>query len=277
MNYDIEKINTILSDFYHATGINMDLRREDFSFINNQSFWENRRYCKMIQQTERGRAACLHSDECLFRKSRESKGLAMLCCHGGLTDIAEPILYGEEILGYVIFGQLRSEGNFEKIRDYIASLGLSAAEMEEYYHQIPYYSSEQIKSIAHIAKILLKHILLENILQPHFDENIQRAIGYIDENLEQPLSVSEICKNANLSKSALYRGFQRALQSTVWEYIHQKRIERAAVLLRKTDLSIEELAQRLGYTGGSYFSKLFKKRMGCSPLQYKKRLKAQEK
>lgn len=201
----------------------------------------------------------------------------MLCCHGGLTDIAEPILYGEEILGYVIFGQLRSEGNFEKIRDYIASLGLSAAEMEEYYHQIPCYSSEQIKSIAHIAKILLKHILLENILQPHFDENIQRAIGYIDENLEQPLSVSEICKNANLSKSALYRGFQRALQSTVWEYIHQKRIERAAVLLHKTNLSIEELAQRLGYTGGSYFSKLFKKRMGCSPLQYKKRLKAQEK
>lgn len=276
IHYDIEKINQLLSDFYQATGINMDLRKADFSFINQKSFWETKCYCKAIQQTEKGRAACRFSDECLFKKSRESKGLEMQRCHGGLTDVAEPILYGDEILGYLIFGQIRTEGDFSEIRDYLASLGLDPEEMEQYYNEVAVFSPEKIRSLANIAKILMKHILLENILRPDFNENIQKAVQYIEENAEKEISIHALSQKANLSKSALYRGFHRSFGCTVGEYIHKRRIERAKGLLCRTDLSIEEIGQRVGYISGSYFSKIFKKEMGRSPLQYKKEKREQK-
>ena len=270
INYNIEKLNQILSDFYQATGINMDLRKADFSFINQKSFWETKGYCKEIQQTEKGRSACLHSDECLFKKSRESRALEMHPCHAGLTDIAVPILYHEEVIGYVIFGQIRTNDDFSKNRDYLISLGLNPQKMEEYYDDLTRYDEEKIKSVARVAEILVQHILLENMLRPNFDENIQKAALHIQENLEKNLSVQMLSKNTNLSKSALYRGFHRHFHCTVKEYIHQMRIEKAKELLRSTDLSIEEIGQRVGYESGSYFSKIFKKEQGVSPLRYKK-------
>ena len=51
----------------------MDLRKADFTFVNNQSFWETKCYCKEIHNTKEGMKACHYSDECLFKKSRESK------------------------------------------------------------------------------------------------------------------------------------------------------------------------------------------------------------
>lgn len=270
VNYNVQKINRLLSDFYNATGINMDLRKTDFSFVNNKSYWETKCYCKEIQNTSEGRKACMHSDECLFNKSRESKRLEALTCHAGLTDISIPILFNDEIIGYIIFGQIRTDCDFSKNTEYITSLGLDAKKMERYYYDITSFDTEKIQSMSSIAEILVKHILLENILKPDFDANIQKAVYYINNNLEKNLSIQNISKNANISKSVLYRRFHAYFNCTVSEYIHKKRIEKSVELLKNPDLSIEDIAQIIGYTSGSYYSKAFKKEKGISPLKYKK-------
>lgn len=270
VNYDVEKINKLLLDFYNATEINMDLRKVDFSFVNNQSYWESKCYCKEIQSTAKGRKACIHSDECLFQKSRESKKIEVITCHAGLTDISIPILFNEEIIGYIIFGQIRTDSDFSRNRKYITSLGLDAKKMEKYYHDIAVFDTEKIQSMSNIAEILVKHILLENILKPDFDENVQKAVYYIDNNLEKNLSIQDISKNANISKSVLYRRFHSCFNCTVSEYIHKKRIERSIELLKNSGSSVEDIAQMIGYTSGSYYSKIFKKEKGISPLKYKK-------
>ena len=273
VNYDVQKINKLLLDFYNATGINMDLRKSDFSFVNNQSYWESKCYCKEIQNTSKGKKACIYSDECLFNKSRESKQIEVLTCHAGLTDISVPILFNNEIIGYIIFGQIRTGSDFSKNKKYITSLGLNSQKMEKYYYEIASFDTEKIQSLSNIAEILVKHILLENILKPDFDENIQKAVYYINNNLEKELSIQDISKNVNTSKSVLYRRFHSCFNCTISEYIHKKRIERSIELLKNSDFSIEKIAQIVGYASGSYYSKMFKKEKGISPLKYKKQLK----
>ena len=269
INYDIQKINKILSDYYNATGVNMDIRKADFSFVNNQSFWETKCYCKEIQSTPKGKKACLKSDECLFNKSKESKKLEILTCHAGLTDISVPILFDEEVIGYIIFGQIRTNDDFSKYRQYITSLGLDADKMETFYHETNSFDETKIESLLNIAEILVKHILLENIMKPAFDENLQIALNYINSHLDENLTIQLIAKNTNISKSVLYRKFRVHFGCTISEYINKIRIQKASELLN-TDLSIEEIAQITGYSSGSYFSKMFKKEKGISPLKYKK-------
>ena len=253
VNYDIPKINQCLQDFYNATGINMNLLKDDFSFVGDHSYWEKKRYCKAIQGTDRGHKACRLSDAALLEKSRKSKKPEMHICHAGLMDCSIPILYGDEIIGYIIFGQIKTDTDFSKLKGYLSSLGLDEKEMERFYAEIPSFKEDVIRSVSNIAEMLVKHILLD----------------YINENLDADLNIQAISQNTNISKSALYRRFQSCFNCTVGEYINDKRIERAAGLLQAADLSIEEVAGLTGFSSGSYFCKMFKKKMGVSPFKFK--------
>jgi len=269
VNYDIPKINQCLQDFYYATGINMDLLKDDFSFVGEHSYWENKRYCKAIQSTKSGHTACRLSDKELLEKSRMSKKPEMHICHAGLMDCAIPILYGDEIIGYILFGQIKTDTDFSKFGGYLSSLGLDEKEMERFYEEISFFKESVITSISNIAEMLVKHILLENMLRPNFDESIQPALNYINENLDSDLSIQKISQNTNISKSALYRRFQSCFGCTVGEYINDKRIEKASGLLKTTDFSIEEVSGLAGFSSGSYFCKIFKRKMGVSPFKFK--------
>ena len=143
--------------------------------------------------------------------------------------------------------------------------------MDKYYRDISTFEPDKIQSISNIASMLAKHILLENMLKPDFDESIQKAVTFINENLSDDLSIRSISQNINVSKSVLYKRFHACFNCTVSEYINSKRIEKSLDLLLKTEYSIEEISQKVGFLSTSYFSRTFKKQMGISPLKYRKK------
>lgn len=271
VDYDISKINAVLQDFYNATGINIDLLKADFSYVsfNHRG---NESYCQTIRNTDAGQKACLLSDSCLLERCKKSKKPEMHICHAGLVDVAVPILYEDVIIGYIIFGQMKADTDFAAFQDYIEKLGLNAAQMHAYYREISFFDTGKIQSVSNIASMLVKHILLENMLKPAFDESMQKAVAYINEHLEDDLSIYTISQNINVSKSVLYKKFHACFQCTVSEYVNNRRIERSVELLASSDLSIEEIAQKTGFSSTSYYTKMFKKQKGLPPLKYKKSL-----
>lgn len=272
ISYDIEKINSTLEDFYKATDINMSLLKADFSFVGGRTHRENNRYCEAIQNTPKGKNECRFSDIRLLEKCRDTKKAQMHICHAGLIDAAAPILYNDVIIGYIIFGEMKADIPFPDYKEYISKLGLDTKEMEKIYNAIFAFNSEKIQSVSNIASMLAKHLLLENMLKPDFDENMQKAVAFINENLCDDLSIRNISKNINVSKSVLYRRFHTCFNCTVSEYINTRRVEKSIELLSRTDLSIEEISQKVGFASASYYSKIFKKEKGVSPLNYKKRI-----
>ena len=270
VNYDTQKINRILDDFFNATGINMDILKDDFSFVCTHSHREDRRYCRAILATTEGKKACMKSDSVLLNKCRKSQKPQMHICHAGLIDVAVPIVYNKEIIGYLIFGQIKTDTDFKGAGEYIRRLGLDEAEMNAYYNEIVSFDTAKIKSISTIAEILVKHILLENILVPNYDESMSRAVSYINDNLTEELSVQSVSKNANISKSSLYRRFHSTFGCTLNQYINKRRVENAVDLLVHSDLTVDEISRKVGFSGCSYFNKIFKKEKGISPFQFKK-------
>ena len=248
----------------------MDLLKSDFSSVGNYSYWEMKRYCKAVQSTDEGQKVCKMSDRRLLKKCRETKKVQMHICHAGLVDVAAPILYGDEIIGYIIFGQMRADTDFSMVAGYIENLGLERKKMEKLYSEISVFDTNHIESISNIAAMVAKHILLENMLTPDYDESIQAAVMYIDNNFDKNITIQEICKNSNLSKSVLYRRFRNCFDCTVNQYVNSKRIEKSVELLNKTGLSVDEISQKVGFLSGSYFSKAFKKEKGISPINYRK-------
>jgi AraC-like DNA-binding protein len=269
VNYDIEQIKKALHDFHISTGVAIDLLKEDFSPVvqNRLAFNE---YCSCIQSTKIGKAACKMSDEILLMRCRTSRKTEMHFCQAGLIDAASPIFYDDEIVGYIIFGQIRGDLEFSVLRDYIAELGLDQHLMENLYKENVFCDFGKVECLCNVAAMLINHILFKNMLKPNVDKSLQAALSYIDNNFTNELSILSISKATGISKSALYKKFHTSLGCTVSEYINKKRVKYAASLIQNTDLSMETIAHKAGFSNVSYFSRTFKKLRGIPPITFKK-------
>lgn len=96
------------------------------------------------------------------------------------------------------------------------------------------------------------------------------AIRYIHENYDENHHNSYYAKLCGLSESRFYYTFSNLLNMTPQTYLESLRIEAARNLLITTDISIKEVAEQVGYEDQLYFSRVFKKNIGVSPLNYRK-------
>ncbi len=98
---------------------------------------------------------------------------------------------------------------------------------------------------------------------------MDRAMTYINEHLDQPLALEEIAGHAGFSRTYFSTVFGELNGLTPWEYITIRRIERSCELLKSTDLSVIEVAERCGYSNLSNFNRMFLRMAGTSPSKYR--------
>jgi AraC-like DNA-binding protein/mannose-6-phosphate isomerase-like protein (cupin superfamily) len=102
-------------------------------------------------------------------------------------------------------------------------------------------------------------------------KNLRRAIDYIGENLSEPLTLSAIADVAYMSPTYFSSVFKRLNGISPWEYITIKRVEKAVEMLKSTDLSKLEIAERCGFSGASNFYKMFLRITGKRPTDFTKK------
>ena len=88
---------------------------------------------------------------------------------------------------------------------------------------------------------------------------LKRVQEFIDANLEEDLSLTELAEVADLSQFHFARAFRKSTGQTPQQYLMQQRIERAKQLLSKDDLPIVEISLRTGFKNQSHFTTLFRK------------------
>ncbi|KLU72252.1 MAG: hypothetical protein RHS_1879 [Robinsoniella sp. RHS] len=101
-------------------------------------------------------------------------------------------------------------------------------------------------------------------------QKVSEVASFITANYDSACSLAHIADHFYMSKSYLSRIFKEITGYTVNEYINVNRIQQARILLAETDLSITEIAERLGYESITYFEKIFRKHTETSPLKYRK-------
>ena len=99
---------------------------------------------------------------------------------------------------------------------------------------------------------------------------IKDAIIYIQQHYVESITLDDICNEVYRSKYHLCRNFKRAVGMTIMEYLLKTRIAAAQNLLRSSYASIGEISEQCGFSGISYFSQIFKKTVGITPIQYRK-------
>lgn len=111
------------------------------------------------------------------------------------------------------------------------------------------------------------------LVQIHFDKAyspiIQKVTAKIDADLASDLSLRAQAQDLGINASYLSGLFKKEVGINYSDYVNKKRIEYAGKLLKTTNFQVQNIAQRCGILDSNYFSKLFKKYMGLTPLKYR--------
>lgn len=102
------------------------------------------------------------------------------------------------------------------------------------------------------------------------DEEVARALKFIHENAHRLIKVNHVAEAALISRSALYSKFRKVLKSSIAAEIKRSRVEMVAKLLAETNLSIQQIANKLGYSEISNMSRCFLREKGIRPGAYRK-------
>lgn len=105
-------------------------------------------------------------------------------------------------------------------------------------------------------------------------QRAKQAMLYIEEHFMESVTLDDIASSILVSKSECCRCFKRATGLSPIEYLMKYRITEATKYMhRKTHESISEIAGAVGFNNTSYFNKIFKKFIGCTPTEYRQSLR----
>lgn len=124
--------------------------------------------------------------------------------------------------------------------------------------------------------LIIYHILCKSLCEKVCNDSINytkilyEAVNYIDENISRKITLSQITSSIGISPSALNKLFNNVLHVSPYNYIQEKRMEKAKIMLKKSDKSIYDICFDCGFSYLPNFTKAFIKYNNLTPSQYRK-------
>lgn len=102
-----------------------------------------------------------------------------------------------------------------------------------------------------------------------FSRHISQCLDYIYEHLHTKITVDTLAKHVALNPNYLSKLFKKETGQSISIYIQRKKIETSQNMLAHSDYSISEISSTLAFSTQSYFTEIFKKYVGITPLEYR--------
>lgn len=102
-------------------------------------------------------------------------------------------------------------------------------------------------------------------------EKVRASARWLKENCDRPISVSDAVNVSAMSERNFLRCFKQEMGVTPSEYLLQARLDLTSRMLAETDLSIDKIAKRCGWTNGDRLAKIFRRRFSLTPSEFRQR------
>ncbi|WP_042349575.1 AraC family transcriptional regulator [Bacillus massiliigorillae] len=107
-------------------------------------------------------------------------------------------------------------------------------------------------------------------LLPTIDSRLQHLFYFIDDHIEEKLTLYRLAKEVYISESHLSLLFRKNIKMSPIEYVRHVRLQKARELLLTTDLSLMAISEMIGFSSQTQLSRAFREMIGVSPMEYRK-------
>ena len=104
------------------------------------------------------------------------------------------------------------------------------------------------------------------------EERLKEMLLFMHREYGNEISLSDIAGAAKISKREALRCFQEEIHISPFSYLKEYRLQMACIMLRNTEDTITTISQNCGFHSASYFGKVFRNQMGCTPYEFRKKI-----
>ncbi len=261
----------ILKDFHKITGARISLHDLDFNEI---AAYPNELlpFCRRVQLNGSVKGKCQNADAIAFDKVKKTGQPYTYECHCGLVETVAPIYNFGTLTGYFMMGQTANDtdDSFEKIKRLSEKHFETTEQFWEYCNLIPKIDADMMNSYINILEIIAEYMTQTNRLTLK-DRDIALGVHeFINKNYPKKITVEILCEMFGCSRTTLMNSFKARYNTTLGEYLNELRLKNAKKMLDNSTKSIKAIASECGFSDQNYFSKVFRKKYGKTPSEYRR-------
>ena len=103
-------------------------------------------------------------------------------------------------------------------------------------------------------------------------QQVEQIHKYMERSYHENITLTALAEQYHMDASYLSRTFSQKYGETIIAFLTRIRMEKAAELMKDQDKKLETISFLVGYDDYNYFSRVFRKKMGCSPREYRNNL-----
>lgn len=271
-SFNLAKLKLLLKDFYDMTKIRITVF--DDSFHELAAYPEQiAPFCRIVRSDADAAARCHHCDTKACEIAAKRRTLYTYRCHAGLTESITPIIIGNIIIGYLLFGHVFSyasyEEGWEEIQKLCEDYSIDIKELETACRKQPIITEDYISSASHIMQAVASYLCMERMVTLRQQELPVQIDEYIQAHFTENLDAMQLAKHFGIGKTQLYEIARQNYGIGIAAHIRNLRIEKARRLLsEQSGLTLAEIAAECGFEDYNYFITVFKRMTGVPPKAY---------
>lgn len=226
-------------------------------------------YCTLIRNRLYGTQACLEMDALKRDEAAQRGEIVVYKCHAGLVEVVKPIYFQKHLLGFVMIGQFRSEETIpnKSAVDWYNLTGND--DLKTAFDRLPLIPQERIDHIIALFSALVDSMVLQRMVVLQGDQALEEIIYYMESNPKENLTLAEAAKLISKSPSTVSHLFSQKLGQSFKQTAIEIKLEKAEEYMStQADISVAEAARMVGYDDPMYFSRIYKRHRGFTPIQF---------
>ena len=274
--YDFSAIINYIEYLRHKCGLFVSIHptfEKGCTVVNEKlriyNFHENR-YCAFIKHNPEANKHCI---QCQTKVAKHCEiGTFNGVCFAGVKERVYPITNETEVVGFISVSGYKTDNADSYLKRISHIYGFDYTDLKKKYKflnpALP--EANQLDTLLLPLCQMLELAYLKSDISIQNESLIDKVIQFVKQNYHEHITSEDICKQFYCSRSFMSTQFNKATAKSIREFINELRIADAKRLLKESSLSVTEIAILIGFDSSNYFSEIFKKQVGISPMKYRK-------
>lgn len=217
-------------------------------------------FCTFMKSTQKGYRLCVSCRNRALKKAVSGRKPFGGLCFNGIYEYCHPVVGDNCVIAVIFIGNILSESS--KCQPELTLQFTDTFERG--------FGMAQCRRFCSIIENHIKLLVYEySDIEAGVKPLIANIINYIEESAYYDVSVGKIADIFNYNENYIGKLFKKQTGKTIKEYLNGKRLKKSEELLKKTTLTITEIAASAGFNNVTYFNRLFKKQFLMSPTEYR--------